>query len=161
LLDSGSADVVLIAPHWEAARAWLMGDQDGLGPQQQLILIRAAGEAPAVITPPRAGGWMAQVEAGDWSVLTDLLRFTGEKPLAAVWTPSASVHLQGDVERVRLHGLGVWPDVVFVGIPAGMFMMGSPDEEARYFDSEGPQHQVNVPAFQMARTETTNAQFRV
>src|SRR4030095_8967501 len=36
LLDSGSADVVLIAPHWEAARAWLMGAQDRLGPQQQL-----------------------------------------------------------------------------------------------------------------------------
>ena len=34
LLDSGSADVVLIAPHWESSRARLMGDQDKLGPQQ-------------------------------------------------------------------------------------------------------------------------------
>ena len=97
----------------------------------------------------------------DWSALTDNLRFAGEKPLAAVWTPSASVRLQGDVERVRLHGLGAWPDVVFVEIPAGTFMMGSPDEEVGRGKDEGPQHQVNVQAFQMARTETTNAQFRV
>jgi hypothetical protein len=161
LLDSGSADVVLIAPHWEAAHTWLMGDQGRLGPQQQLILVRAAGEAPAVISPLRAGGWVAQVEASDWLALTDHLRFTGEKPLAAVWTPGASVHLQGDVERVRLHGLGAWPDVAFVDIPAGTFLMGSPDDELGRNRSEGPQHQVNVPAFQMARTETTNAQFRV
>ena len=161
LLDSGSADVVLIAPHWEPYRDRLLGDQGKLGPQQQLILIRAAGEAPAMILPPRAGGWVAQVEVSDWSALTDRLRFAGEKPLAAVWTPSASVHLQGDVERVRLHGLGAWPDVVFVEIPAGTFMMGSPDEEVGRDKDEGPQHQVNVQAFQMARTETTNAQFRV
>jgi hypothetical protein len=159
LLDSGSADVVLIAPHWESYRARLMGDQDKLGPQQQLILIHAAGEAPAMILPPRTGGWVAQVQADDWSALTDKLRFAGEKPLAAVWTPSAAVHLQGDVERARLHGLGTWPDVVFVEIPAGTFMMGSPAKEGH--SSERPQHQVNVQAFQMARTETTNAQFRV
>jgi hypothetical protein len=161
LLDSGSADVVLIAPYWEAARAWLLGGQDRLGPQQQVILIRVAGEAPVVLPPPSAGGWVAQVEAGDWSTLTDRLRFAGEKPLATVWTPSASVHLQGDVQQVRLHGLGAWPDVVFVEIPAGTFMMGSPDDEIGRTKDEGPQHQVNVPAFQMARTETTNAQFRV
>jgi formylglycine-generating enzyme required for sulfatase activity len=65
------------------------------------------------------------------------------------------------VERVRLHGLGAWPDVAFVDIPAGTFMMGSPDEEVGRYRTERPQHQVNVPAFQMARTETTNAQFRV
>jgi hypothetical protein len=161
LLDSGSADVVLIAPHWEPYRDRLLGDHGKLGPQQQLILIRAAEEAPAMGLPPRAGGWVAQVEVSDWSALTDRLRFAGEKPLAAVWKPSASVHLQGDVERVRLHGLGAWPDVVFVEIPTGTFMMGSPDEEVGRNQDEGPQHRVNVPAFQMARTETTNAQFRV
>ena len=83
-----------------------MGDQDKLGPQQQLIMMHDVGETPAIILPPRAGGWVAQVQAGDWSALTDRLRFAGEKPSAAVWTPSASVHLPGDVERVRLHGLG-------------------------------------------------------
>jgi formylglycine-generating enzyme required for sulfatase activity len=103
---------------------------------------------------------VAQVEADYWSTLTDRLRFVGEKPLAAVWTPSASVHLQGDVEWMRLHSLGASPDVVFVEIPTGTFMMGSPADEVGRWQHEGPQHQVNVPAFQMARTETTNVQFR-
>jgi formylglycine-generating enzyme required for sulfatase activity len=45
----------------------------------------------------------------------------------------------------------------FVLIPEGSFIMGSPSDESRRDDDEGPQHRVNVPAFLLARTEMTQA----
>ncbi len=161
LLDSGSADAVLIAPDWVSARVHLLGRLERLGPQQQLILVQATGAEPAALPPPTQGAWVAQVQVGDWAVLTQHLRFAGEKPLAEVWPPSAGLLVQGAVRQVRLHGLGAWPDVVFVPIPAGTFLMGSPDDEVGRDKDEGPQHPVTVPAFEMARTETSNAQWRV
>jgi formylglycine-generating enzyme required for sulfatase activity len=42
-----------------------------------------------------------------------------------------------------------------VPIPAGTFMMGSPPTEANRSPDEGPQFKVQLPAFWMARVETT------
>ncbi|MDZ7792050.1 MAG: SUMF1/EgtB/PvdO family nonheme iron enzyme [Xanthomonadales bacterium] len=46
-----------------------------------------------------------------------------------------------------------------VVIPAGGFMMGSPSGEPGRDDDEGPQHRVRVPAFALAETEVTFAQW--
>jgi len=46
-------------------------------------------------------------------------------------------------------------------IPAGTFLMGSPDDELERLDSEGPQHQVSVSEFFMAKYPVTQAQWRV
>jgi formylglycine-generating enzyme required for sulfatase activity len=46
-----------------------------------------------------------------------------------------------------------------VQIPAGKFLMGSPESESDR-PEERPQHQVNVPAFFMGRYEITQAQWR-
>ncbi|KOR28472.1 hypothetical protein TI04_10910 [Achromatium sp. WMS2] len=46
-----------------------------------------------------------------------------------------------------------------VSIPAGSFMMGSPESEAGRDSDEGPQHRVTVKAFQMAKYETTFAEY--
>jgi formylglycine-generating enzyme required for sulfatase activity/tRNA A-37 threonylcarbamoyl transferase component Bud32 len=48
-----------------------------------------------------------------------------------------------------------------VNIPAGKFAMGSPTREAQREDNEIPQHWVDVPEFFMARTQVTQAQWRV
>jgi len=48
-----------------------------------------------------------------------------------------------------------------LNIPSGTFLMGSPDTEAERQDNESPQHRVNVPEFFMARTQVTQAQWRV
>ncbi len=48
-----------------------------------------------------------------------------------------------------------------LNIPAGSFLMGSPDREEGRYDSESPQHRVNVPEFFMARNQITQAQWRV
>ena len=50
------------------------------------------------------------------------------------------------------------PDIDWVRIEGGSFMMGSP--EGVGFDWERPQHEVNVPSFELARSETTVAQYR-
>ncbi len=45
-------------------------------------------------------------------------------------------------------------------IPAGSFLMGSPDNETDRFGDEGPQHQVQLQEFLLARTPITQAQWR-
>jgi formylglycine-generating enzyme required for sulfatase activity len=46
-------------------------------------------------------------------------------------------------------------------IPAGTFLMGSPDDELERRDSEGPRHEVTVSEFFMAKYPVTQAQWRV
>ncbi|MDZ7792064.1 MAG: formylglycine-generating enzyme family protein [Xanthomonadales bacterium] len=46
-----------------------------------------------------------------------------------------------------------------VVIPSGSFQMGSPSSEPQRDSDEGPQHRVSVPAFALAKTEVTFAQW--
>ncbi|MGB3695137.1 MAG: SUMF1/EgtB/PvdO family nonheme iron enzyme [Spirulinaceae cyanobacterium] len=48
-----------------------------------------------------------------------------------------------------------------VKIPGGTFLMGSPNDEEGISDSEGPQHEVNVPSFYMGKYAITQAQWQV
>lgn len=50
--------------------------------------------------------------------------------------------------------------MVFVWIPGGCFLMGSPFSEPNRDPDEGPVHEVCVDGFWMGKTEVTNAQFR-
>ena len=47
-----------------------------------------------------------------------------------------------------------------VAIPAGTFLMGSPEDEVDRYDDEGPQHEVRVASFFMAKYPITQAQWR-
>ena len=46
-------------------------------------------------------------------------------------------------------------------IPAGQFLMGSPDDELERFGREGPQHQVSVAKFFLAKYPVTQEQWRI
>ncbi|MEM1307956.1 MAG: formylglycine-generating enzyme family protein [Cyanobacteria bacterium P01_H01_bin.153] len=46
-------------------------------------------------------------------------------------------------------------------IPAGTFLMGSPEGELERTEAEGPQHKVSVPQFFMAEYPVTQAQWRM
>ena len=46
-----------------------------------------------------------------------------------------------------------------VVIPAGSFMMGSPDNEPGRFPEEGPQHKVNIKQFACGKFDITKAQW--
>jgi formylglycine-generating enzyme required for sulfatase activity len=61
---------------------------------------------------------------------------------------------------VLVEDLGDAVKLDMVGIEAGSFLMGSPEEELEQFDHEGPQHQVYVPAFLMGRYPVTQAQWK-
>jgi len=47
-----------------------------------------------------------------------------------------------------------------IQIPAGRFLMGSPDDELERLDREGPQHWVELPEFFIGRYPITQAQWR-
>ena len=55
---------------------------------------------------------------------------------------------------------GVLP-LEMMRIPAGTFLMGSPEDELERLPDEGPQHEVSVSQFFMARYPITQAQWRV
>ncbi len=57
--------------------------------------------------------------------------------------------------------LGDGVTMEFVQIPAGSFMMGSPEDEEGRGNDEGPRHLVTIAKpFYMGKYEVTNAQFR-
>jgi formylglycine-generating enzyme required for sulfatase activity len=51
------------------------------------------------------------------------------------------------------------PRIEWVAIPAGTFMMGSPDSERDRGNNEGPRHQVTLSGFKMSKYEVTFAQY--
>jgi len=57
--------------------------------------------------------------------------------------------------------LGNGVSLEMVSIPGGPFIMGSPEKEAYHRDTEGPQHQVTVPAFFMGKYPVTQVQWQV
>jgi len=70
------------------------------------------------------------------------------------WQPAPSPVLAPAPEPVFFHN-----DIEFVEIPAGTFMIGSPQTEKGRFNDEGPVHLVRVPAFCMSRFPITNEQY--
>ncbi|SPF32901.1 Peptidase C14, caspase catalytic subunit p20 [Syntrophobacter sp. SbD1] len=50
--------------------------------------------------------------------------------------------------------------LVFVWVPGGCYLMGSPKSEKDRSDDEGPVHEVCIDGFWMSKTVVTNAQFR-
>jgi formylglycine-generating enzyme required for sulfatase activity len=63
--------------------------------------------------------------------------------------------------RGRTLELGVEVSLPLIAIPAGEFVMGSPVDEPRHQDSEGPQHRVRLEGFLMGQTPITQAQWRL
>jgi formylglycine-generating enzyme required for sulfatase activity len=51
-------------------------------------------------------------------------------------------------------------ELAMVKIPAGSFLMGSPEDELKRSADEGPQHEVTLGAFFFAQTSITKAQWR-
>jgi formylglycine-generating enzyme required for sulfatase activity len=56
--------------------------------------------------------------------------------------------------------LGNGINLELVYIPKGTFLMGSPLNEAKRYQNEGPQHQVQVPSFWMGKYPITQAQWQ-
>ncbi|MBN2208558.1 MAG: formylglycine-generating enzyme family protein [Candidatus Coatesbacteria bacterium] len=50
-------------------------------------------------------------------------------------------------------------EITMILIPAGSFLMGSPEDEVARDEDEGPQRTVNISTFQMSETEVTQSQW--
>ena len=65
----------------------------------------------------------------------------------------------GDAQRYE-EPLGSDLVLPIVAIPAGNFIMGSPEDEAERTEREEPQHEVKIPGFFMGQYPVTQAQWR-
>jgi len=75
--------------------------------------------------------------------------------------PKVVINRQQQTVQVFTERLSDDVGLEMVLIPAGSFLMGSPDDEAERDDSEGPQHQVEVPRFCMGKYPVTQAQWKI
>jgi formylglycine-generating enzyme required for sulfatase activity len=81
---------------------------------------------------------------------------------------TVTLYAQGNVQDRRalqanqfLEELASGVTLSMVEIPGGEFLMGSPEDEARRLDAEGPQHRVVISPFFMGKFVITQAQWRV
>ncbi len=177
LLDSGSADTVLI---WEdpAADSWWIGSGRS---DRQLIGFAVDSEAPAsgiyigatnldapVATELSASPRTGLIVASDWDVVTEALEFNGIRPLGDISSESFLMTRSISDPAPLLRGLGGCSpteetednSIVFVRVCPGTFLMGSPEDEEGRWDAEGPQHQVTLSEYWIAKTEVTNEQYQ-
>ena len=89
------------------------------------------------------------------------------EPLTKIEFTSVELNAQGEIiakpsseAEIFTEDLGNGVSLTMVKIPAGKFMMGSPESEKDRLEFESPQHQVSVPEFYMGQTLVTQAQWQ-
>ena len=163
LLSGGSADVVLVDPHWPRHREELLGRQQRLGADQQLLVITMGQATGEMIDAFPAGGHGALLQIDNWSRLAEeLKKFDDLRSAAEAW-PGLKV-IAGHLDQCLLRGVGgCLPkeeptdqnDIMFVRLCPGTFAMGS--TESSY---ELPVHEVKVNEFWIGKHEVPRAQFQ-
>ena len=85
------------------------------------------------------------------------------KAAKALQLPPSSLRLKQSCGPLHVDSyweeLGEVVKLTMLKIPAGTFLMGSPEDEPGRSDDEGPQHEVTLGAFWMAQTPITQAQW--
>jgi formylglycine-generating enzyme required for sulfatase activity len=81
----------------------------------------------------------------------------------AVWNDQVSwvIHRQQQRAYRFIEPLPEDITLEMVAIPAGTFLMGSPEDEPERYDDESPQHEVTIESFFMGRYPITQAQWKV
>ncbi|GCL43458.1 bifunctional serine/threonine-protein kinase/formylglycine-generating enzyme family protein [Dolichospermum planctonicum] len=74
--------------------------------------------------------------------------------------PPANINVNINPQSSFTEDLGNGVKLEMIAIPGGTFWMGSPANEAKRHDDEGPQHQVTVPSFFMGKYPLTQAQYQ-
>jgi formylglycine-generating enzyme required for sulfatase activity len=75
--------------------------------------------------------------------------------------PTTTIHKRKATNHFYDEILDVKPPLRMMQIPAGEFLMGSPDNELERDERESPHHRVSVPSFFMAKYPVTQAQWRI
>jgi formylglycine-generating enzyme required for sulfatase activity len=120
-----------------------------------------------VVAADRSGG--SHPEAAEPAPYTVFSAVTHVSRLQRITTSTCLLRQEGgrwSMERrpLQVEGfreeLGEGVALTMVKIPAGSFLMGSPEDEPERSEAEGPQHEVTLGAFFMAQTPITQAQWR-
>jgi len=156
----------------EDFRGW-NGDTDHRRLKSLLNSIeRATGRKATRKKPPLQGKTNPDYLRGE-SLIESIKRFivrkpAHKKPLFQGGIDLATLGQRGTKRNNAPHSDGARMAITnevdgyeLVKIPAGRFMMGSPESEKDRFDREGPRHEVHVPAFFMGRYPVTNAQYEL
>lgn len=137
------------AEHWLATtRAWGDAWLQGL---ESLI-----AEVPSVIVPEESNLLLNPLHPAHREVVAEIVRpWVYDARLLPA--PRGAIPQAGPPWQQPLGG-----DVALemVPIPAGEFLMGSPDDEPGRLDNEAPQHRVRLAPFSLARMPITQAQWR-
>lgn len=173
LLDTGSADQVLVGTDWEQPLVQRLGSSPALNQDTQALVVlqdAAAAERAATHLTGYPGPW-AVVSSGDFARLTRAVKFAGNKTLDAmpselreqlrVHHKHGDVRLVGGPEKPQTDSTGI----AWVRICPGTFTMGTVKQDgaramamAPKDEKVDPPRTVILSAFDMAATETTRAQ---
>jgi hypothetical protein len=94
-----------------------------------------------------AGNWIRGASPAQTPDIPTEVSVTAASPDAVASSATPSVILPAWVPEM-------------VEVPAGPFLMGSDDDDPLAIDDEKPQHELELPAYWIGKTEVTNAQFR-
>ncbi|MFO1054020.1 MAG: SUMF1/EgtB/PvdO family nonheme iron enzyme [Planctomycetota bacterium] len=149
MLDAGVVDIAYVgmAAHAEASVA-------ARRPDQQLVyIVQAEDPVGDMLNARESIGRFVVVRASD----TTQLPLPGLDPVAvnSLWQ-AATIERESESSVRLAAAIGI----DFVAIPAGRFALGSPKEEEGRFDDEGYVRDVEIAAFDMARTEITRGDWR-
>ncbi len=166
LLSGGSVDQILLAPPASGQRAVDPGDLIETAEYTQVLLFGTRDTRPSAALHAVHPGPQAWIGVDDWQSAADRLVFDGVQSLKQRFGEQAHV-LSGDRAGPRLGGVAEngcrtgetheTRDIVFVRLCGGEFIMG---DDASDQKDEKPAHPVQVPDFWLARTETSNEQYR-
>ncbi len=163
LLDSGSADRVWVGEEWGRALKRFLGDDQLLNGNTRLLLVLPERSPPLglpleMLAPLEA--WVAV--AADYDALVGWLGVPGmedrqKAPVRVLERNGAAPWHRGPEQKEdRRTG------ITWVPVCTGTFTMGSDPQVDKMADrDEVPAHTVALSAFDIARTEITNAQYRL
>jgi formylglycine-generating enzyme required for sulfatase activity len=112
----------------------------------------AVGIGGTIILADNLYKWISPAQKSNLSQMTFEVITVNKKGEITTKEPKTAEYFEEDL------GKGVM--LKMVDIPAGTFLMGSPDNEKGRLVRESPQRRVNVPTFFMGETLVTQAQWR-
>jgi eukaryotic-like serine/threonine-protein kinase len=125
--------------------------------------IGGTGTIGVLLLPQLFKGFGKQQESGFSSLSGSKL----QPSLSTIEFASVKVNDKGDIiarpkgkAQIYKEDLGKGVILTMVKIPAGSFLMGSPESEKKRNSSESPQHRVTLKEFYMGQTEITQSQYQ-
>ena len=97
-----------------------------------------------------------QSDTGKWKINREIATIKRERSAVGKW----KINRQLGEALLYEERLGNALSLEMVSIPAGRFMMGSPEDEPERTNAESPQHKVKINDFFMGRYPVTQAQWR-